>query len=78
MTWSSVIWRSWPSRSLNARESPMWTSAERSPDQSIAVSVVPMPRRAGSSAARRATSAFASVTARPRTSSKAPGATSAS
>ena len=25
----------------------MWTSATRSPDQSIAVSVVPMPRRAG-------------------------------
>jgi len=46
--------------------------------QGIAVSVVPMPRRAGSSAACRATSRFASATARPRTWSMASGSTSAS
>ena len=78
IVWSSVIWRSWPSRSRNARESPMCASAARSPENSIAVSVVPMPCREESSAARRATALFASAAARPRTWTMASGATSAS
>ncbi len=55
----------------------MRANAARSPDQSIAVSVVPI-RRAGAAEACRATSRSASVTARPRTWSMVPGVTSAS
>ncbi len=33
VVWSSVIWRSSPSRSRNAQESPMWANTARSPDR---------------------------------------------
>ncbi len=41
--WSSAIWRRRPLRSQNARESPIWASAARPPENSTAVSVVPLP-----------------------------------
>ena len=40
IVWSPVIWRSWPSRSRNMRESPMRASAARPPANVIAVSMV--------------------------------------
>jgi hypothetical protein len=56
----------------------MCASAARPPENGVAVSVVPMSRRAGSPAALRAIFRFASATARPSTSSSLPGGTSAS
>ncbi len=40
-----MIWVTTPSRTMKARESPMWASTILSPARSIAMSVVPMPSR---------------------------------
>ena len=77
--WSCVIWWNSPSRSRYARESPMCTRATRGPDQSMAVSVVPMPSSTESATTMSCSVWFASATASASASSRSwPGTSSSS
>ena len=65
--WSCVRRVRTPSRSLYARESPMFTSAATSSRRTRPHTVVPMPSRAGSSSTRPARRSLARVSAPSRT-----------
>ena len=70
IVWSLVIWRSWPPRIWNTRSSPTWASPARPLENSIAVSVVPVPARAahavGDSNSQRPAYATSSCSCRTR------------